>query len=566
MQTSEVHRSKFMTLTRKVLRDWSQFSSMCGSMCSCFEKPLTDFFLFDTEAQALPQAYLHGLTFIFMGTKCRILGKYDNNDAFWRLWSIIEQWSVQLSDIIRAHDSHHLDDCTVWPVLEELHELVLTLLRAGVPEIYRGPHMFIASQHYLIVIQSHHPNLGRLRFLLDLLLVHYHENEDVMRLPLTNFYTDVPHDTIMDCFRRSIALIQDPTVTIGDRLHVHTFVVIVSRSSPNYGRIFLANRVIYWLCRSMACFSLILAEDPYKYGDRVLHMGLTYLGNQLHLSGPECVSEALDADILHTVLKLERLFPWSSNLFVNIVEAVHKCLIFRSVERRVRKALDRIEKSSLDADFRSGITRDAWLAMKLCAQHVHAYKNCYRTSNCDDKLQCDNSQCPKDSLGRHPKRCTGCWITLYCSHACQKVAWKAHREKCHRWTQRRKDGVPGPVGDHDYFYIRHYIIEEVRANAGHIRDLKREYLKTHQGFPVRRLVINCDYNELPWAFQIISPKDIEEETGERIPPEFFDLSDKGKSQLARIVTPWKETPEHIVLQIFYTPNLPSDEHLLIRGL
>ncbi len=69
----------------------------------------------------------------------------------------------------------------------------------------------------------------------------------------------------------------------------------------------------------MACFSLILAEDPYKYGDRVLHMGLTYLGNQLHLSGPECVSEALDADILHTVLKLERLFPWSSNLFVNIV-------------------------------------------------------------------------------------------------------------------------------------------------------------------------------------------------------------------------------------------------------
>ncbi|SJK99107.1 uncharacterized protein ARMOST_02393 [Armillaria ostoyae] len=501
-----------MTLIRKVLRDWSQFSSMCSSMHGCFEKPLTDFFLFDTKAQALPQTYLHGLTVLFKGTKCEILGKYDNNDAFWRLWSIIEQWSIQLSDIIRAHDSHYLDDCTVWPVLEELHELVLTLLRGGVPEIYRGPHMFIASQHYLIVIQSHHPNLDRLRFLLDLLLVHYHENEDAMRIPLTNFFTNVPHDTIMDCFRRSIALIQDPAVTFGDRLHVHTFVVIVSRSSPNYGRIFIANRVIYWLCTSMACFSLILAEDPYKYGDGVLHMGLTYLGIQLDLSGPECMSEALDAGILHTVLKLERLFPWSSNAFVNIVNAVHKCLIFRSMERGVRKALDKIEKYDLDADLRPGSIKDAWLAMKLCAQHVHAYKSYYRTSNYDDELHVPRTRSddiPSGALAAG---------SPYTAPAHAKKSLGRRINFCYL-ILRQIDGTPGPVGDHDYFYIRRYIIEELKANARHIRYLKREYLKTHQWLPARRLVINCDYNELPWAFQIISPKDIEKETGERMPPE-----------------------------------------------
>ncbi|KAK0444603.1 uncharacterized protein EV420DRAFT_993481 [Desarmillaria tabescens] len=428
--------------------------------------------------------------------------------------------------------------------------------------------MLIASQLYLKVIQSHHPNLRRLRFRLEVLLVQYHEEEDVNERPLTDFYslTNTSHDTIMDCFRRTIALIQDSTITFEDRLHIHSFVLIVTRSSPNYGRIFLANRALYWLCTSMAYLPDLLAADPYKYGKQALSVGLKYLANQFHLSGPEYISEALDADILNTVLQLDRLFPWLSDVFVCILDALHSRLIFRGVERRARKALNKIEKHSLDADLKPGATRDAWLTMKSCAQHVHAYKNYYHSANYDNELQCNNSQCPNDSVGKHPKRCPSCWITLYCSRSCQKVDWKGHREECHKWAQQRKDGTPGPVGKHDYFFIRRYVIEELKANGRHIRDLKREYLKTHPDIPIRRLVIDCDYYDLSWTFRIISPKDTEERVAGVMPPELFDRSDRGKSQLVRLAVPWKGGPENMVVHVFYTPHYPSDEHLLIRGL
>ncbi|KAK0435255.1 hypothetical protein EV421DRAFT_1836175 [Armillaria borealis] len=203
--------------------------------------------------------------------------------------------------------------------------------------------------------------------------------------------------------------------------------------------------------------------------------------------------------------------------------------------------------------------------MKSRAQCVHTYKIYYHTLDCDDELRCSNCQCPKAYVGRHSKRCTGCWITLYCSRACQKAAWKGHREQCHKWAQGRKDGIAGPFGDHDLFYIRRYVLEELKANARHARDLKRAYLKTHPDIPVRRLVINCDYNKLPRSFQIISPEDIKERAGV-MTPELFGPSDEGKSQLVRLVTPWKGEPAAMVLHILYTPNYPSDEHLLTRGL
>ncbi|KAK0435254.1 hypothetical protein EV421DRAFT_1908731 [Armillaria borealis] len=359
MWASKAHGS-FRTLTQRALQDWSQFSSVCGNTQGYFGKPLTDSFLFDTDTQALSQTYLEGIAVLLQSTKCAILGLSGNSKAFRRLWSSIEQWSIQLSDIIHAHDSHYLDDATVWTVLEKLQELVYNLLRGGVKyardSIYQGPQMLVTSQLYLKVIQSHHPNIRRLRFLLELSLMRYTEIVTLSRLPRTEFYpfTKTSRETIMDCFRRSITRIQDPTITFEDRLHIHTFVLVISRSSLKYSRVLLANRALYWLCTSLSCFPPMLAANPGKYRDEDLGPCLAYLADQFNLSGPEYMSEALDADILDTMLKLDKLFPGAYDIFIGMFDSIHKGLIFRGVERRVRKALDKIDQHSLDADLQPG--------------------------------------------------------------------------------------------------------------------------------------------------------------------------------------------------------------------
>jgi hypothetical protein len=33
-------------------------------------------------------------------------------------------------------------------------------------------------------------------------------------------------------------------------------------------------------------------------------------------------------------------------------------------------------------------------------------------------------------IGRQPKRCTGCYLTIYCSVACQRTAWPGHKADC----------------------------------------------------------------------------------------------------------------------------------------
>ncbi|SJK99106.1 uncharacterized protein ARMOST_02392 [Armillaria ostoyae] len=484
MQTSEAQRS-FTALTQKVSRNWSQFSGVCETLHGYFEKSPTESFLVDTTAHALPQTYLQGLAEILFISECMVLELYGNGDSFRRLWPVIERWSIQLSDIMHAQDSHYLDDSTVWVVVETFYELIRILFHKDMYILQGGFHPF----------------------------------------------TDVPLDTMMDCFRRLIARIQDPTITFADRLHVHTFVDIVSRSSDEHGSMFLANRALYWMCLSLSCIPAILAEDPHKCGNERLWSCLTYSADQLGKSGLESISEALDADILTTVLKLDRVFPLASEALVGILDGIQRGLIFRGVERSARKALDKIEQQCLDADLKPGPTRDAWLATKAHAQRFHAFKNHYHTLGWDNRwLRCRNSQCPNASVGRHLKRC----------------------------------GVSLPLGTHDIIYIDRYVVEELKANGRHIRDLKREYMKIHPHTPVRRLVINCDYEKLPWTHEITSPEEMEERAT-MTKSGIFDRSDKGESQIIRLVTPWKGGSAATVFHLLYTHDYPSDEDLLIRG-
>ncbi|PBK60685.1 hypothetical protein ARMSODRAFT_685445 [Armillaria solidipes] len=443
---------------------------------------------------------------------------------------------------MHAQDSHYLDDSTVWVVVETFYELIRILFHKDtciLREICREPHPLTASRLYLKVIQSHRPNLHQLRFLFEMPLLRYADIVPETTEGGFHPFTDVPLDTVMDCFRRLIARIQDPTITFADRLHVHTFVDIVSRSSDEHGSMFLANWALYWMCLSLSCIPAILAEDPHKCGNERLWSCLTYFADQLGKSGPESVSEVVDADILTTVLKLDRVFPLASEVLVGILDGIQRGLIFRGVERSARKALDKIEQQCLDAGLKPGPTRDAWLATKAHAQRFHAFKNHYHTLGWDNRwLRCGNSQCPNASVGRRLKRCTACWDTLYCSRACQKAAWKEHRKQCHEWVQRRKCGVSLPMGTHDIIYIDRYVVEELKANGRHICDLKREYMKTHPHTPVRRLVINCDYEKLPWTHEITSPEDMEERVA-MTKSGIFDRSDKDESQIIRLVTPWK---------------------------
>lgn len=120
------------------------------------------------------------------------------------------------------------------------------------------------------------------------------------------------------------------------------------------------------------------------------------------------------------------------------------------------------------------------------------------------------------------------------------------------------------MGDYDLFYIQRYVLEERKANGRHIRDFRREYMKTHPDTPARRLVINCDYEKLPQTFKIISFGGIKERAATTTPG-LFDRSDQGKSRLIRLVTPWKRGSVALVIHLLYTPDYLLDEDLLIRG-
>lgn len=52
-------------------------------------------------------------------------------------------------------------------------------------------------------------------------------------------------------------------------------------------------------------------------------------------------------------------------------------------------------------------------------------------TNFRGKSLCGNADCEqKESLDRRFKICSGCKLERYCSEACQKHAWKTHKNLC----------------------------------------------------------------------------------------------------------------------------------------
>ncbi|KAG7445683.1 uncharacterized protein BT62DRAFT_173322 [Guyanagaster necrorhizus] len=129
---------------------------------------------------------------------------------------------------------------------------------------------------------------------------------------------------------------------------------------------------------------------------------------------------------------------------MHIINWLHMGLVFRCVERRVRRALDKIERDKADSVLRSGKTREAWMAMKATAKHMHAHllrititlRPWITTRN----WSVITAQWTSPNVGRCPKRCTGYWIRLFCSRVCQTAGWRAHRQQGHDFgtaTERR---------------------------------------------------------------------------------------------------------------------------------
>ncbi|PBK75158.1 hypothetical protein ARMSODRAFT_1014109 [Armillaria solidipes] len=559
-------KQSFISLKAKVLRNRYLLPRIFGILQRRFEEFPTDLILFDPEAQDLYETFFKGLRDL-RSSKNEILRPNGNSDLFQP-----------------QYDSEYLDESTIWAVIEQLYELIYSLLRADEVcsrEIVSGPYISITSHLYLKVIQSNRP-LPHLEFLLEKPLLRLFQI-DTASPRYTRPFTDTPHSLMMTCFQRIITRIQDPTISPDARLRVHTFLYIVSLSSDKYNQIFLANRVLYWFSLSMARFlPHLTGSHPSRSMATVLVPNMDYLVGCLAQSGPEYTAEALDAGILNTLLNLHPPMPPTSDALMHAINWLHMGLVFRGVLRRARRALDKIEQDGTESVLRSGKTKDAWMAMKATAKRMHTFK-CYYHSQAldnDQELECTNAQRPNPNVGRHPKRCTGCWIRLFCSRECQKAGWKAHRQECRALAQGRRgntmpyvalstdyplelEGISGPMGEHDSFYVRQCALEELKANARYVRDLKREYLRNHPKHPLRRLVVVFNYALLPRTISITSVEDLEEEVASSEP---LADADEGRAQVFRVITPWKGGPAGMVLNANYTPEYPSDEHLVIRGL
>ncbi|ESK83305.1 hypothetical protein Moror_15028 [Moniliophthora roreri MCA 2997] len=233
------------------------------------------------------------------------------------------------------------------------------------------------------------------------------------------------------------------------------------------------------------------------------------------LSGQLWVAEALDAGIITSFFKAERLFDFDESgrsqrehgqrscwKFGRLIQRIGLYFVYPGVLHRFLHSVKRVEQSGLEEnlDPRPKCFLQMWAVYKRRADEVHglcitlqeARRITCKYDECDSKLQILEDNDSEQEKLRY-LRCSACKNAVYCSAGCARKHWKArHHKECHLLAQAFKEGRPFPT-TLDLHFIQ-CLLECFIANHQHkIRqDIEAFVHSSQSSCKDSSLVCDCD--------------------------------------------------------------------------
>ncbi|KAJ8090591.1 hypothetical protein PM082_018148 [Marasmius tenuissimus] len=134
----------------------------------------------------------------------------------------------------------------------------------------------------------------------------------------------------------------------------------------------------------------------------------------------------------------------------SLLDQIATFLIHERVLRALLRDIHRFRRTALD-EFSPGIKQSealshAWRNILGKADEFHMLRRTTKYMG----LQCENAGCPifhapmsQRNLEIRYFRCSGCFISIYCSRSCQRADWRIrHKRECAQDAQLVRDGTP----------------------------------------------------------------------------------------------------------------------------
>ncbi|KAH7885451.1 hypothetical protein F5I97DRAFT_1390591 [Phlebopus sp. FC_14] len=204
------------------------------------------------------------------------------------------------------------------------------------------------------------------------------------------------------------------------------------------------------------------------------------------LDGVPLVIEAIDSDVIPSLMKCEPLLPYADHATARdqpitlLGSVLARYTIYRSVLRPTLLSMDAVEASRMELNLiKDGQLHQAWIRLKeVVAERRrllgHDIADGYHIQSCQ------NHKCGRAGEIGSFKRCGGCLHTFYCSKACQRDDWRdgKHHLYCNGVHRRylRTDGQMAGLRQKDIRFLDQVIIAELRKHTARIN---AHHLKTN---------------------------------------------------------------------------------------
>ncbi|KAJ8087418.1 hypothetical protein PM082_006248 [Marasmius tenuissimus] len=297
----------------------------------------------------------------------------------------------------------------------------------------------------------------------------------------------------------------------------------------------------------------------------------------------ECVSEALDHDILVSIHKAREMIMEEHRrsehersdlslliyLFLDktIVSLIHRTVLMRAV-RNFRK-IERLEPGSWESTWPSlkdcGFVYDHWL--QLDAELLRRYEIKHSSEPYVDQNTlriCGFHQCLRAKELNDSDtyfRCSGCHADVYCSAQCQRLAWLLtgpHSMVCKARRKSTRDGERAEPGHLEFVALRKQLAFDIRSNADRIKRLKDQYYLHHMaeqaGTTRSHLVVWMDYAKYPIEMEVMPFAEGERRFGElaKHPLQEKESDSDAIEAVARV--PWSHGQERPIILIHREPK------------
>ncbi|KZP20244.1 hypothetical protein FIBSPDRAFT_954628 [Athelia psychrophila] len=228
-------------------------------------------------------------------------------------------------------------------------------------------------------------------------------------------------------------------------------------------------------------------------------------------NGPLYVTQALDAGVIAAVLKSAprvaqlRQPHETEHCTALLSNTLCQFLVHRSVVRSAARALKRAHRLHANGA-QGGPIWDSWMTFKSLAQERIAVDETHHAEEAQSRhiQKCGRTLC--DTVMDDLQCCSGCLSISYCSSACQRLDWPAHKSTCKDLQRRHLDGIPISDTRKQKQFLNKIINHDAWENSQLLNTLLNQSLSR---FSLSAVVFNFDYTKVPVEIAVLSIEEIE---------------------------------------------------------